>query len=59
LNATAEVAGLLRGSPHTELDRGAWIIASGVLGCPLPFKLATPSQKLLHHAANDHTPREI
>jgi hypothetical protein len=57
LNAKAEVAGLLRGSPLTELDRGAWIVAAGVM--KLPFKLVTPYQELLHHAAGEHTPREI
>jgi hypothetical protein len=57
LNAKAEVVGLLRGDPPTELDRGAWIVAAGVMR--LPFKLVTPYQKLLHHAASEHTSGEI
>jgi hypothetical protein len=57
LNAKAEVEGLVRGDPPTELDRGAWIVAAGVM--KLPVKLVTPYQKLLHHAASEHTPREI
>ena len=59
LDAKAEVAGLLRGTPITELDRSAWIVAAGVFGLALPFALGTPYQRLLFRAAREHSAREV
>jgi hypothetical protein len=59
LEARAEVAGVLARQPLTELDRSAWIVASGVLGCTLPFEPTSPFSKLLHRAAREHQPSDL
>ena len=59
LNATKAVNALLRSSPTTALDQGAWIVAAGVLGQALPVLLASPYQRLLHQAASEHRPSEV
>jgi len=59
IGAASEVRALLRGSPMTELDRSAWIVAAGVVGGESPPKLKTPYQSLLHTAASEHGPRDI
>lgn len=59
LDAKAEVRGVLRGSPASELDRSAWIVAAGVIGDTPPFPLQTPYQRLLDRAAREHRPHEV
>jgi len=59
LGANPEVKALLRGTPRTGLDGGAWIIAAGVVGDNPPFRLNTPYQRLLYQAARQQTPGDI
>lgn len=58
LEGRDEVRGLLRGEPPTQLDRGAWIIAAGVLAVKTTLA-SDPYGRLLHQAAREHLPKDI
>jgi hypothetical protein len=59
LGAQAEVAGLLRGEPREELDRGAWVVSAGVYGREWPFRQDDLYERLLYKAAREHLPRDV
>ena len=59
LGATSEVRGLLRGTPATELDRSAWIVAAAVVGDIAALPLQTPYEQLLDRASREHRPHEL
>jgi hypothetical protein len=59
LGATSEVRGLLRGTPLTELDRSAWIVAAAVVGDIAALPLQTPYEQLLDRASREHRPHEL